>query len=361
MDYLDTVFKLSVTPCLLLRADECFTIEKINQAYLRVIGTNEQELTGLPVFDVLPQGEEIYNGWRELKYSLLTVVHTRKPHQLPVQKIAVGKQTRYWEIENIPLLNTQGEVEYIMHSVKDITELVHMDIKKSEVEERYDDLFHLSPLPMWVYQVGTLKFLDVNDAALRQYGYSREEFLQMTIRDIRPANEKTKIEETVNQYGEYTHLYFSDTFRHKKKNGEIIRVDIYSSRILFHGKKAKMIIANDITNRLNHMDKIEKQNEALREIAWIQSHVVRAPLARIMGCVRLLNDHSNDCAERKKLLEYLHQSATDFDGVVKEVVEKAHLLHARYKPSQTFSPVGKGFKKAYPHPASSGKDLSRAI
>src|SRR3569833_216549 len=68
----------------------------------------------------------------------------------------------------------------------------------SELEEskkRYSDLFHLSPQPMWVFDMDTLRFLNVNDAAATQYGYTREEFLSMTIRDIRPANELEKMNE----------------------------------------------------------------------------------------------------------------------------------------------------------------------
>src|SRR5690606_5724016 len=75
-------------------------------------------------------------------------------------------------------------------------------------EKRYMDLFHLSPAPMWVYNLETLEFLDVNKAAVNNYGYTREEFMSMTLKDIRPSEDIQYLEEAVEQSRGKHNFYF---------------------------------------------------------------------------------------------------------------------------------------------------------
>lgn len=100
---------------------------------------------------------------------------------------------------------------------------------------------------MWVYDLVTLAFLDVNDAAVKQYGYSRAEFLQMTIRDIRPAEDLPILENALKQNEESLKKLQIYTYRHKKKCGELIDVQIQSSNIDLPNYKAKLILVNDVT------------------------------------------------------------------------------------------------------------------
>lgn len=191
-----------------------------------------------------------------------------------------------------------------------------------ESERRYNHLFHMSPQPMWVFDTNTFRFLDVNDAAISQYGYSLQEFLGMTIKDIRPEEDISLIEESVEKRKKQESAILKRVFRHRKKSGEIINVDIYSRSILFNGHEAKIILANDITERLNYIQEIEHQNKILQEIAWTQSHEVRAPLARIMGLVNLISNHKITEEERTELLGYILLSAEEFDAIIKKVVDK---------------------------------------
>jgi len=102
---------------------------------------------------------------------------------------------------------------------------------------------------MWLYDIDTLQFLEVNDAAVHYYGYSREEFLSMSIKDIRPEKDiqelMSHLEHSVEQDG------FSEAgvWRHRKKNGKIVEVDIISHTLEFNGHHAKMILATEITKQ----------------------------------------------------------------------------------------------------------------
>ena len=195
-------------------------------------------------------------------------------------------------------------------------------------EKRYNDLFHLSPIPMWVYDTETLRFLDVNLSAERHYGYSLQEFLSMTISDIRPEEDIPLMMERVKMLNENAPTFSVGTFRHKKKNGDIIHVDIQSNTIPFQNSVGRIILANDVTERFAYIEAIEKQNEKLKEIAWIQSHVVRAPLARIIGIVDLIkNEGFHDSADNRKLFGYLLNSADELDTIVRNISKKAEQIN----------------------------------
>ena len=193
-------------------------------------------------------------------------------------------------------------------------------------EKKYSDLFHLSPLPLFVYDLETLKFLDMNRAAIEQYGYTREEFLSMTIKEIRPKEDMQQLEEALELSKGKESFYFEGVFRHMKKNGDLIYVDIRSNIITRDGKRAEIALANDITDRVKHMETIEKQNERLKEIAWLQSHVVRAPLSRMMALIKEIEDDSISDDEKKLYLSYVLESANELDEIVKDVVKKSQQI-----------------------------------
>jgi diguanylate cyclase (GGDEF)-like protein/PAS domain S-box-containing protein len=118
-------------------------------------------------------------------------------------------------------------------------------LRQSEIQYRL--LFESNPIPMWVFDRTTLKFLAVNEAATRQYGYSSREFLAMTIADIRPAEDIPNLLEATAKpvHG----LQETTIWRHQKKNGAIINVEIAGHDLQFHGIEAELIAARDVTER----------------------------------------------------------------------------------------------------------------
>jgi two-component system, cell cycle sensor histidine kinase and response regulator CckA len=119
-----------------------------------------------------------------------------------------------------------------------------------ESEERYRLLFESNPQPMWVYDLETLGFLAVNESAVHHYGYSQEEFLAMTIKDIRPAEDIPALHAAVARSS--VGVNGAGTWRHVKKDGTIIEVEISSHLLVFDDRQAELILAHDITegNRL---------------------------------------------------------------------------------------------------------------
>ena len=108
-------------------------------------------------------------------------------------------------------------------------------------------IFQQSPQPMWVCDASTLQFLDVNEAAIRNYGYSRQEFVGMTIKNIHPGEDVPRLEQALSE-ARLTGVY-SGQWRHRTKNGSFIDVEVTSHQQDFVGKQIWFSVANDITDR----------------------------------------------------------------------------------------------------------------
>lgn len=122
------------------------------------------------------------------------------------------------------------------------------DRKPVASEIMYRDLFELNPQPMWVYDVETYGILDVNQAAIRHYGFTKEEFLGMTILALRPETEIPVMLEAVKIVREHERLFSSGVYKHRKKNGAVIDVLIQSNIVYINGRKAELVLATDITS-----------------------------------------------------------------------------------------------------------------
>jgi len=148
---------------------------------------------------------------------------------------------------------------------RDISERLQAEDALRRSEERHRLLFERNPQPLWVYHLGTLRFLAVNQAAVDHYGYSRREFLAMTLKDIRPAEDVPALLKSVCDAA--TPIDRAGIWRHRTKEGRIIYVEITEGRIEFEGKAAGLVLANDVTERLQAEDKLRLQATALESAA----------------------------------------------------------------------------------------------
>jgi PAS domain S-box-containing protein len=178
-------------------------------------------------------GAEAYDFYQQVMYQRISV--NREGFYQPLQ---------IWlEISAFPSQN--GISVYF----KDITTRKEADQKLTEAKKQYQDLFNLSPLPQWVYNKDTFAFKDVNQAAINHYGYSRDEFLSMTIKDIRPSEDIALIEKILKNTVKEKEPNIV-IVRHLKKNGEMIYVRVEGSPISFRGKNARLVLAVDMTEIL---------------------------------------------------------------------------------------------------------------
>lgn len=143
-------------------------------------------------------------------------------------------------------------------------EKINTENELKKREEIYRFMFANNPQPMWIYDLETLAFLEVNHAAIGHYGYSRKEFLSMTLKDIRPPEDIPALLKDV----ELTKRKYNPAgeWRHLKKNGELIYVEIISHSITFNNSKARHVLVKDITAQKKTLEALKFSEEKYRSI-----------------------------------------------------------------------------------------------
>ncbi|RZA01843.1 MAG: PAS domain S-box protein [Sphingobacteriaceae bacterium] len=201
-------------------------------------------------------------------------------------------------------------------------EIGNQQKKLAQSEEQYRELFESNPNPMWIYDINTFEFIKINNAAVEKYGYSRAEFLSMTILDIRPVRDHDKVKKFIS--GIKDGVKKSGIWEHLKSNGESIMVSITSHAMLFENRKCSVVIATDVTELLEKErklqeanQKIKSSNEVLLNVAWSNSHELRKPLCSMLSLVDLLNE-TTDEQERKEYIRLLQQCTKEMDEITQK-------------------------------------------
>lgn len=193
-------------------------------------------------------------------------------------------------------------------------------IKEIELEKQnYENLFNFNPQPTWLLEAYTFKILNANIAAQSKYGYSLDDFMQMTFTQLHPIEEQELIKHSFTSNKKQSGR---EHFTHIIRDRSIIKADIYFKKIISNNSNALIVQSNDVTETLQHIDTIEIQNSKLKNIAWTQSHVVRAPISRILGIINLIEEEEDDFNEIKFWLKQLKISTIEMDDIVKNIVKE---------------------------------------
>jgi two-component system, cell cycle sensor histidine kinase and response regulator CckA len=159
-------------------------------------------------------------------------------------------------------------INALLGSVEDeLRERKRAEASAVQSERSYRLLFESNPNPMWLYDTDTLRFLAVNNAAIQAYGYSRDEFLTMTIADIRPAEDRPRLHAAVAAKDEGTAGFnASGVWRHRRKDGTMIDVEITSHAHEFEGRPARVVLALDVTERLRAETALRRSEARYRDL-----------------------------------------------------------------------------------------------
>ncbi len=148
----------------------------------------------------------------------------------------------------------------------DITERKKAEKALKESEEKYRYLFNNNPALIIIWDAENYGILEVNDVALAQYGYTRDEFLSMTIMDYRPQEDWADVKDFTQKLLKGGQNRANRNWRHLKKNGELLYMDITSHLIDYDGRKAVLSLAKDITNQILAEKQLQESYEDIRRL-----------------------------------------------------------------------------------------------
>src|ERR1043165_6701671 len=243
-DHRRLAFHVENTPLAVIEWDHEFKVLRWSPAAQRLFGWRANEVLG-----------KRFNDWQFVVPDDIEVVNQvghRQNHGQEHHGISRNRNYNklgsiiHCEWYNSALYNENGKLVSVLSLVLDVTVATRIEEALRKSEAQYRLLFESNPQPMWVYDLATLRFLAVNDAAVRHYGYSRAEFLDMTIKDIRPAQDLARLEDYL---AADAGIEQGVEWRHKKKDGSVINVEITSNRLTFAGRSAEFVLVQDITER----------------------------------------------------------------------------------------------------------------
>lgn len=225
------------------------------------------------------------------------------------------------------LLDEPG-IHGIVLNFRDITEQKEADQALQVSEEQYRFLFHLNPQPMWIYDAETLGFLEVNEAAIQHYGYTADEFHSMTLRDIYPTDNNGNLHlGTNNNFPDLITL-------HKKKNGDIIFVEIKSNELEYNSRLANLVLANDITEKVKAEEELARERYLLRTLI---DHLPDYIYVKDANFRHIINNKANvelmGAKEEKETLGktvydfFDHEIAARYIQHDQEVMERGKAIH----------------------------------
>ena len=229
-----------------------------------------------------------------------------------------------------------GQTHQLVGVSMDVTEQKQQEAALRDSEARHRALFAASPLPMWVYDLQTLRFLAVNDAAIAQYEWTRAEFLELTLRDIRPAEDAGAL--TADIAAVPAGLKHVSEWRHRTKHGRQLDVAITSHPLEFDGRPARLVLAADVTERKAAEAALRRSEARFRALVQHASDVTfvvdggpegDAHVCDVSASVRRQYGHAPEAILGRALAEVLH--AEDAGSV------QAALAALRTRPSEAIT------------------------
>lgn len=277
--------------------------EDVNESAARLTGYGREELLGMHVNKLLSAEDMLTVPGRmeEMKRGLAVLT----------QRTITKKNGKKINVEISGKMLEDGRFQGIM---RDVTERKRAEEALIASEYKYRVLFDQNPLPMWIIAYPERRFVDVNEAAILHYGYSREDFLQMSVDDLHPENELFSLKYDLKKGRDGIRNFAART--HIKKDGTEIKVNIISHDIMYENKKAILALANDITEKYLAEEKLQRSHEAMRELA---SHLENVREAERTHMAREIHDELGQQLTGLKMdIAWLNRRIKSEDDAVNE-------------------------------------------
>ncbi|HET9220835.1 MAG TPA: CheR family methyltransferase, partial [Terriglobia bacterium] len=254
-DFSEAIIRTVRDPLLILNAD--LRVHMANDAFYKTFHVHREESSGRRVFEL---GNHQWNipKLRQLLEEILPRKSFFDDFEVTHEFESIGRRTM---LLNARQLTIPGQPERILLGIQDATETLSFQAAAREDAEKFKVLFERSPLPKWTLDPNTLSFLNVNNAAVENYGYSLEEFLQMTLLDVLTDEARESLQAEHNRVP--SRLPERAIYQHQKKSGEVIYVEVRVNEITIAGKLAWLASNNDITELQRAEQALKALNETL--------------------------------------------------------------------------------------------------
>jgi PAS domain S-box-containing protein len=291
---------------------------KVNRSLYEMLGYTEAELLSLTFMQIthpddlakdLAAQDQILQG---------------KSDTYRIEKRYLHKDgSSVWINLNVSLVRDKDKNPiYLVAQVENISEKLESQTKFQNLVENF---------VVGVYILQDNKIVYVNARVTEETGYTEDEVINKQYSRFIYHEDKELVKDIIDRRTKRDIKTIRYEVRIQRKDGTPIWYEILGSSILYRGAPALIGTMVNITERkkmtldlVNHVKAIESQNEKLREIAWIQSHIVRAPLSRIMGLIDMFTNYENNDIDQRTILDYILISAKELDEIVKEISDKVY-------------------------------------
>jgi PAS domain S-box-containing protein len=266
----------------------------LNLAGAKFLGRGPDKIMGesfFSLFGIIPRS----NGF---SFNLANPNEAKEVRHQFLARAASGED-RWFDLSLSPIKDKFEETVGFRGVARDVTERKSFEEALRDSEERYRLLFESTPQPIWVYNEDDLRFLAVNEAATRTYGFSRDEFLSMTINDLRSHEDIPAL--MIKNGGHTNDLIISSPWRHQTKDRKIIYVEMTAHPVVFDGKNSRLVIVNDVTEKKLLDEKQQRLHTSLQQSAmeWRQTfNAIDFPvlIVELSGVIRRANHAADEVA-----------------------------------------------------------------
>lgn len=313
-----SLFENSTNEIFLISTDT-FLVKQANLAGIKNSGYSRGEIQDIPFFDLISGINQ-----KSILDKIEPVISGVVP-SLFIEISHLRKDGTCFDSEVFFQLFTYNGEEYLSAFGSDVTDRKENQKALLESEFRFSQIFKENVTPMLIINPDNGQIEDCNPAASGYYGFELDDIKSKNILDLNftfcanPDEMSIAVGKVMKEgKGKFE-------FVHKLKSGELRDVEVYCSKISIGDQDLVHEIIQDVTEKNKYQKALGQQNQALKEIAWIQSHIVRAPLAKIMGLVQILQEDKDDKDfSPDYILEAVLDASKELDKVVKEISDKSN-------------------------------------